>query len=112
VVRSPMREAGAEFVKGRTSPTMTYMSGVQVPGATPPTLLVAALAPITLRIAGELADGTVTWMTGVKTIETSAADLAKIRKIHWEEGTKTFLISRSPKYGQQLKDAMAKFAPK
>ncbi len=32
VVRSPLREAGAEFTKGRTSPTMTYMSGVQVPG--------------------------------------------------------------------------------
>src|SRR4030042_446682 len=31
-VRSPMREAGAEFIAGRTSPTMTYMSGVQVPG--------------------------------------------------------------------------------
>jgi hypothetical protein len=31
-VRSPMREAGAEFTAGRTSPTMTYMSGVQVPG--------------------------------------------------------------------------------
>ena len=30
--RSPMREAGAEFIKGRPSPTMTYMSGVQVPG--------------------------------------------------------------------------------
>jgi len=32
VVRSPMREAGAEFTAGRTSPTMTYMSGVQIPG--------------------------------------------------------------------------------
>jgi len=32
VVRSPMREAGAEFIKGRTAPTMTYMSGVQIPG--------------------------------------------------------------------------------
>jgi quercetin dioxygenase-like cupin family protein len=31
-IRSPMREAGAEFIKGRTSPTMTYMSGVQIPG--------------------------------------------------------------------------------
>jgi hypothetical protein len=31
-VRSPMREAGAEFTAGRTSPTMTYMSSVQVPG--------------------------------------------------------------------------------
>src|SRR4030042_5839699 len=27
-----MREAGAEFIKGRQSPTMTYMSGVQIPG--------------------------------------------------------------------------------
>jgi quercetin dioxygenase-like cupin family protein len=32
VIRSPMREAGAEFVRGRTAPTMTYMSGVQIPG--------------------------------------------------------------------------------
>jgi hypothetical protein len=31
-VRSPMREAGAEFTRGRTAPTLTYMSGVQVPG--------------------------------------------------------------------------------
>jgi quercetin dioxygenase-like cupin family protein len=31
-VRSPLREAGAEFISGRTSPTMTCMSGVQVPG--------------------------------------------------------------------------------
>ncbi len=32
VIRSPLREAGAEFVRGRTSPTMTYMSGIQIPG--------------------------------------------------------------------------------
>jgi quercetin dioxygenase-like cupin family protein len=32
VVRSPLREAGAEFTAGRTSPSMTYMSGVQIPG--------------------------------------------------------------------------------
>lgn len=32
VIRSPMREAGAEFTAGRTAPTMTYMSGVQIPG--------------------------------------------------------------------------------
>jgi quercetin dioxygenase-like cupin family protein len=31
-VRSPLREAGVEFTAGRTSPTLTYMSGVQVPG--------------------------------------------------------------------------------
>ncbi len=33
VVRSPLREAGAEFTAGRTSPTLTYMSSLQVPGA-------------------------------------------------------------------------------
>jgi hypothetical protein len=31
-IRSPMREAGAEFARGRTAPTMTYMSGLQIPG--------------------------------------------------------------------------------
>ncbi len=45
-------------------------AGLQVPGATPPALLIAALAPVMLRIAGELADGTVTWMSGVKAVET------------------------------------------
>lgn len=32
VVRSPMREAGPDHVEGRQNPTMTYMSGKQVPG--------------------------------------------------------------------------------
>jgi uncharacterized RmlC-like cupin family protein len=32
IIRSPMREAGAELTSGRTAPTMTYMSGVQIPG--------------------------------------------------------------------------------
>jgi F420-dependent oxidoreductase-like protein len=43
--------------------------GIQVPGATPCPVMIAALAPMMLRIAGELADGTITWMTGVKTID-------------------------------------------
>jgi len=38
-------------------------------GATPPQVLVAALGPAMLRVAGELADGTITWMTGPKTLE-------------------------------------------
>jgi 5,10-methylenetetrahydromethanopterin reductase len=45
-------------------------AGLQVPGATKPALLLAALAPAMLRLAGEQADGTITWMTGVKAIET------------------------------------------
>ena len=32
VVRSPIREAGPDRVEGRQNPTMTYMSGTQVPG--------------------------------------------------------------------------------
>lgn len=45
-------------------------AGLQIPGTSPVPVLVAALAPAMLRIAAELADGTVTWMAGVKTIET------------------------------------------
>ncbi|MEX0750926.1 MAG: TIGR03564 family F420-dependent LLM class oxidoreductase, partial [Dehalococcoidia bacterium] len=41
-----------------------------VPGAPKVPVLVAALAPRMLKIAGELTDGTVTWMTGPKTIAT------------------------------------------
>ena len=43
---------------------------LQMPGATPFPILIAALAPRMLRTAGELADGTVTWMTGPKTLAT------------------------------------------
>lgn len=42
--------------------------GIQVPGAKPFPIIIAALAPMMLKIAGELADGTATWMTGTKTI--------------------------------------------
>lgn len=45
-------------------------ANLRVPGAGPIPVLVAALAPKMLRVAGELADGTALWMTGLKTIET------------------------------------------
>ena len=45
-------------------------AALQVPGARPFPILLAALAPMMLRIAGELADGTVAAFTGPKTIET------------------------------------------
>jgi F420-dependent oxidoreductase-like protein len=41
---------------------------LQVPGATRLPVLVAALGPTMLRLTGELADGTITWMTGPKTL--------------------------------------------
>jgi F420-dependent oxidoreductase-like protein len=41
---------------------------VNVPGAAPPPVLLAALAPRMLDLAGRVADGTVTWMTGPQTL--------------------------------------------
>ena len=40
-----------------------------VPGAQPVPTVVAALGPLMLRLTGELADGTNTWMVGPKTME-------------------------------------------
>lgn len=48
--------------------TLTAAGAVELPGARPPSVLVAALGPAMLRVAGELADGTVTWMTGPRTL--------------------------------------------
>ncbi len=44
-----------------------------VPGATPPPVLLAALAPRMLALAGRETDGTVTWMTGPNTIRDHTA---------------------------------------
>lgn len=54
--------AEGEVVTART------MGPLEVPGASRPGLLVAALGPVLLGIAGRVADGTVTWMTGRRTI--------------------------------------------
>ncbi|GBD13740.1 Putative coenzyme F420-dependent oxidoreductase [bacterium HR24] len=43
---------------------------LQVPDARPCSVLVSALGPVMLRVAGELAEGTVTWMTGPRALET------------------------------------------
>jgi F420-dependent oxidoreductase-like protein len=48
--------------------TLTVVGTVAVPGAQAPPVLLAALGPAMLRVAGELADGTVTWMTGPRTL--------------------------------------------
>jgi 5,10-methylenetetrahydromethanopterin reductase len=40
-----------------------------MPGQQTVPLLVAALGPVMLKLAGQLADGTVTWMTGPNTLE-------------------------------------------
>jgi len=48
--------------------TLTARGGINVPGAEAPPVLVAALGALMLKLTAELADGTITWMTGVKTI--------------------------------------------
>jgi 5,10-methylenetetrahydromethanopterin reductase len=45
---------------------------IAVPGATPPPVLVAALGPQMLQLAGRMADGTVTWMGGVNYLDKTA----------------------------------------
>ena len=43
---------------------------ITIPGAPRVPTLVAALGPVMLKLAGAMADGTITWMTGEKTLET------------------------------------------
>jgi alkanesulfonate monooxygenase SsuD/methylene tetrahydromethanopterin reductase-like flavin-dependent oxidoreductase (luciferase family) len=47
---------------------ITVVGEVRVPDAKPPAVLLAALGPQMLRLARELADGTITWMTGPRTL--------------------------------------------
>lgn len=48
--------------------TLTAVGSVSVPGVEAPSVLLAALGPAMLRLAGEVADGTITWMTGPRTL--------------------------------------------
>jgi F420-dependent oxidoreductase-like protein len=48
--------------------TTNAFAPIDVAGATVPPVLVAALGPAMLKLAGTVADGTITWMTGTGTI--------------------------------------------
>jgi F420-dependent oxidoreductase-like protein len=61
----PLLHEGSVNVAGDT---LTYRGPVQVPDTAPPSVVIAALAPRMLALAGEVADGTITWMTGPATI--------------------------------------------
>ncbi len=61
----PLLHDGRVQFKGET---LSAMGQLRIAGATPPPVLVAALAPRMLQLTGEVADGTVTWMTGPKTV--------------------------------------------
>lgn len=51
-----------------TGETMRTQASIDIRGADPCPILVAALGPQMLELTGELADGTITWMTGVETL--------------------------------------------
>jgi 5,10-methylenetetrahydromethanopterin reductase len=65
VLRPLVNDGRVEF-SGRV---FRVMAELRVTGASPCPVLIAALAPRMLRLAGGLADGTITWMAGRKTIE-------------------------------------------
>ncbi|HEY3144146.1 MAG TPA: TIGR03564 family F420-dependent LLM class oxidoreductase [Acidimicrobiales bacterium] len=64
-VLMPLLHGQGVAYEGETLKTATGPLDIE---ASPPPVLVAALAPAMLKLAGTLADGTATWMTGPKTI--------------------------------------------
>jgi 5,10-methylenetetrahydromethanopterin reductase len=48
--------------------TVTTRGALQIPGAPTPEIFIAALGPQMLRLAGRRTSGTLTWMTGPKTL--------------------------------------------
>ena len=66
VLQSLMETGGADFAGDhfRVSGEIARLADA------PPSVCVAALAPRMLRMAGERADGTITWMAGPRTLET------------------------------------------
>jgi F420-dependent oxidoreductase-like protein len=70
----PLLHDGAVDVDGET---ISAHAQLQVPGATAPTLLLAALQPRMLALAGGVADGTITWCTGPVTLERQVVPLLR-----------------------------------
>ena len=64
-VLAPLIRAGSVAFVGSE---FTVNASVTVTGATPCPILLAALAPKMLGLAGAIGDGTITWMTGPKTL--------------------------------------------
>ena len=64
-VLMPLVHEGSVEFRGET---IAANGSVRVPGATPFPVLVAALGPQMLHLAGTMADGTITWMVGPETL--------------------------------------------
>jgi 5,10-methylenetetrahydromethanopterin reductase len=70
----PVLHDGAVDVHGET---ISAQAQLHVPGAPAPTLLLAALQPRMLALAGGVADGTITWCTGPVTLEQQVVPLLR-----------------------------------
>jgi F420-dependent oxidoreductase-like protein len=64
-VLNQLVEEGAASYSGEM---YRVQAGAEMTGASPFPVLISALAPVMLRIAGELSAGTITWMCGIQTI--------------------------------------------
>ncbi len=65
-ILAPLLEGEAASFAGETLKAATF-GPLQISAPAPP-LLVAALGPVLLKLAGRMAQGTVTWMTGPRTV--------------------------------------------
>jgi F420-dependent oxidoreductase-like protein len=70
----PLLHEGAVDVDGDT---MSAHARLTTPGAAAPTVLLAALQPRMLALAGGVADGTITWCTGPITLERQVVPLLR-----------------------------------
>ena len=68
----PLVQTGKADYQGET---LTGRADVRVPGSSPFPVYLAALQPAMLRLAGERADGTITWCTGPVTLEAQIVPL-------------------------------------
>jgi F420-dependent oxidoreductase-like protein len=62
-------ENGSVTFAGDLYKVDTSFAPLERMGTTPPSVMIAALAPVMLKLAGSMTDGTITWMTGYQTIE-------------------------------------------
>jgi len=72
-VLMPALETGQVKFEGDLYRVDTTFAGLERMGTTPPSVMLAALAPVMLKLAGSMTDGTITWMTGHQTIESHIA---------------------------------------
>jgi 5,10-methylenetetrahydromethanopterin reductase len=70
----PLLHGGAVDVDGET---IAAHARLAMPGTTAPTLLLAALQPRMLALAGGMADGTITWCTGPVTLDHQVVPLLR-----------------------------------